>query len=207
MTKTSRGFAPILIVVILGAISVVGYLILKPLLTPSPPPSYTTPPIHTPTPTPDLTTNWETYTNQRFSYSIRYPRDFTINSLEQPKGKEDIVQFKKSENGRGVEFFVSVSGDEFSKELYLTYKASYEQLIQNNEPLSTEMNNVSAEYNKMLIEGYQAYQLTLSSEASIVSNVLFEKDGLIFTFQLISDGPYDIEVFEQALSTFQFLEQ
>lgn len=50
MNKNSRGFAPILIVVILGAISVTGYLILKTLLTPSPPlrsPS--------PTPTPSIT--------------------------------------------------------------------------------------------------------------------------------------------------------
>lgn len=43
--KTAPGFAPILIVVILGAISVVGYFILKPLLTPAllPPPSSPTP--------------------------------------------------------------------------------------------------------------------------------------------------------------------
>lgn len=66
MNKNSRGFVPILIVVILGIIALFGYLILesptgRSLLQPSP------------TPTEMQMANWKTYTDSQYNYSIKYP--------------------------------------------------------------------------------------------------------------------------------------
>lgn len=96
------GFAPILIVVILGTFSLVGYLILKTFQAPTPasrinlgnylpssPNNYESPGepyLHPPvTVNPQ---NWSTYVNKKYGYSFKHPQESGVGSREQPGGDE-----------------------------------------------------------------------------------------------------------------------
>lgn len=59
-----------------------------------------------PTPTPDPTADWETYTDEKLGYSIRYPSGFEVS----PEGDNSITVEKKSSlPGRGPDNFVYIS--------------------------------------------------------------------------------------------------
>ena len=158
-----------------------------------------------PTPTPNVTANWQIYTNSKFNYSAKYPGYFIINNYEQVKGEEEIIEFKKIQNGKETSIIIDISDNKISKELYLTYRNDVENRLQNNKPLEGEFDGLSGEYNKISIAGYEAYQLTLMSETQIISNAMFEKDGFIYKFQTTSENLSEIEIFNQILSTFKFL--
>lgn len=87
-----KGFAPLIIVIMLALVGVVGYLafqntqLRKVLPTPTQTPSSTasiTATQVTPTvkPTADPTANWKTYLNTSSKYSIKYPADWGIENV------------------------------------------------------------------------------------------------------------------------------
>lgn len=106
-----RGFAPILIVLILISILIIGYLGLRfyakthnawegesmiPLA-----PGQTLPPTTTPSLS-DETTNWKTYTNDTYKYSVRFPATMTLSV----NNAGSSVLFK-TQSGDGVKISVS----------------------------------------------------------------------------------------------------
>jgi len=73
--KNKSGFAPILIVILIVAVAIGGYLLWTQnrLSFPQPTPL--------PAPTLNPTADWKTYTNTNFNYSVKYPPYFNIRSL------------------------------------------------------------------------------------------------------------------------------
>lgn len=79
------GLAPIVIVVLIATLAVGGYLIYKlprNVVVPQAPQT-TSAPSPTPSPSPaptgiDETTNWKTYTNTGYRFSLRYPQDYNF---------------------------------------------------------------------------------------------------------------------------------
>ena len=93
-----KGFANIiLVVIIVAAIAVGGYFVFvkksKPIaqqLTPTPPSTQTKTPA-SPTPTPkNETANWAVYSNTKYNYSFRYPTNFTIYAATD-QTKEEVI--------------------------------------------------------------------------------------------------------------------
>jgi len=109
MKKISSGFAPIIVVLILGIIAVAAYLTLKPQ-TPNLYPSPT--PIQTPDSTANLSRDevlrdWKTYTNTKLDYSFKYP---PFNSSVEDATNEVLIKFSLFEN------------DPYLYSLFITYK-------------------------------------------------------------------------------------
>jgi len=103
MKQTSRGFAPLLIVLVLALIGFVAYNVFRPRSVPTPSPS--------PTPTQDPTASWKTYTsdycgtsNPKTKFSISIPSNW--NSTVQ----EDKIWAKHSLSGEKGEKFTVICG-------------------------------------------------------------------------------------------------
>lgn len=89
--EKQKGLAPLLIVVII-ALAVSGYLIYQKKATSNPIP--TPLPQQTPQPSPspaDETANWKTYTNAKLGYSFKYPQDWIDRSTDIDK-QQNIVR-------------------------------------------------------------------------------------------------------------------
>ena len=85
-----NGFTPILIIVFIALIAGAGgFLVYQKQTKPSPSPTPPSQQINQPSPTSDPTTNWETYINTKYEYSIKYPTDWNI----EPSGSQDNVIF------------------------------------------------------------------------------------------------------------------
>lgn len=55
-----------------------------------------------PTAIPDPTTNWKTYTNSKYSFSLKYPQNFS----EESQGKENPVALQLSDGQRSINFII-----------------------------------------------------------------------------------------------------
>ncbi|OGE18747.1 hypothetical protein A3J19_03145 [Candidatus Daviesbacteria bacterium RIFCSPLOWO2_02_FULL_41_8] len=81
-----KGLAPILIVVLMAALAVGGYLIYSQLPKPIAPPRSITQPTLSPSSIPESsnsaeTANWKTYTNTKYGFYFNYPQDFSIKKV------------------------------------------------------------------------------------------------------------------------------
>lgn len=80
-----KGLAPIVIVVLIAALTVGGYLIYKLPRNVVTPQTLQTTPVPSPTPIPSPaptstgeTANWKTYRNEEYKYSVDYPNTFQV---------------------------------------------------------------------------------------------------------------------------------
>ncbi|OGM15749.1 hypothetical protein A2V56_02325 [Candidatus Woesebacteria bacterium RBG_19FT_COMBO_42_9] len=80
--NTKRGFTPILILAIFGLIAVVGYLAIKGYIFSTSPPASITPS----TQIQNSITEWQTYTNTEYYYSIKYPPTFRTQVISSESG-------------------------------------------------------------------------------------------------------------------------
>lgn len=120
-----KGLAPVVIVVLIAALAVGGYLIYKLPRTAVPPPTPQTTPMSSPTPNPSPapadageTTNWKTYTDSQIGYSIKYPQEIIL-----PRSNCDTFVLPASEGERirvqnqkrsGMELAFKIEGLEFA---------------------------------------------------------------------------------------------
>lgn len=200
MSKNSRGFAPVLIVIIVGVIGIVSYLALAQSLKQTPTPSA---PI--PKPTQESPENWKTYTNERDGYSLKYPPSWSKN-LESPdyfwKG------IKSNFKGASISVFVADAkrgtlADEFRYRTYEHYQANpeawapvpYEEI---SEPEYSKLANEEA----LRYHGIESYRgnfigtLAMRGGKTYIVTVTYE-DGRKKEFE---------EIYNQILSTFRFLD-
>ena len=169
-----------------------------------------------PTPTPDPTANWETYTNQKYKYTLKYPDDGTFKQFtcgEKPSqigGEETFALIPSSviwepctvkEWFYGIEVTVE-TGNSASKEYY-----SSEEFKQ----------NMDSDWK------VDAEPITIDGAVGIKSNLEYTnlndptgccpdyvevrvyKNGFTYIFTL-GDKMYE-SVFDQILSTFKFLDE
>jgi len=67
-----------------------------------------------PTATPDVTANWKTYTNTKYSYSIKYPADYSVTETS-----FDYVRFSPGATGSGIpqsQTYLSIQLDKSSQQ-------------------------------------------------------------------------------------------
>ncbi len=157
-----------------------------------------------PSPTPNPISDWKTYVNHKFKYSVKYPNNFYINNYDQKENEEEVIEFSESgNNSKTNTVVIDVSSDQISKDLYSTYKNDVETKLQNNQSLEVESQEFKGKYSKLLVSNIDAYQLNIITPSGLFSNTLLEKNGQIFKIAILANDPNFVD---QILSSFKFLE-
>ncbi len=203
-----KGLAPIIIVILI-AVALGGYLLYKqqpkPTLS-SPQTTYSTS-----SPTTDETANWKTYTNSIYQFSFDYPQDWSFNtpSLEDKhSNNKSVLQINISsdsdiknkillENQKDILSMTVVIWDNRSKTLDQGI-AEWDKFFQNPSPTSTSTKSVN--------------QITwITRELTNISNIpikqyITKKGNYLY---ILTASPQDstfINLADQILSTFKFIQ-
>ena len=165
-------------------------------ITPTPVPTTepTLPP--TPTPTPDPNADWETYTNNYWSFSIKYPPEkFTI--CKAYTTEEEGTRLWPADftcpSGTDAFYVIGVVGNKPGE--YSEYKtpASTEQIVINGEN-ATKKIYIYDEQDGPLFDLEQSTEVTIETDKGIIE------------FQLLGNNPEETLLFNQILSTLKFPE-
>lgn len=188
-----KGFAPILIVIIIAAL-VGGYLIYQNQTKPTPPP--TTQLTSAPTPTPESTNsaetaNWKTYTDAENGFSISYPGEFAVNKIG------GGVSFQKNNTNRAI-LFLQVNdnkGNLTAREFFNNQPDQMKKPMEDANQITDYQLNGSQGLmftKKESADGYKDFAVSLSHNNHIYS---------------LNFGPKENEfnLANQILSTFKFL--
>ncbi|MDO8551463.1 MAG: PsbP-related protein [bacterium] len=110
---SNKGFTSIILILfILVAVGIGGWYFLnqssfKSLITTT-----------TPTPTHDPTANWKTYTNTKYGYSIKYPKDWDVQEFPAVDAYLEVTSFNPDKvTDRLTAIIVTVSSNPYEKEL------------------------------------------------------------------------------------------
>jgi len=180
MIRGSRGFAPVLILIVLGIIGVAAYL----MLNPKPSSLYPSP---TPTQTPDSTANlsrveskdWKTYRNTSQKYTLEYPPSWEV-SEESYSESSYILHSSLFKENRKNQLTVEV----YSK--FLIPAVPEDKILRTEE---IAVGDVSATKN-----WHNSFGPTIE--------VLIPFQGKLYRVTAVND-----ETLDQILSTFKFLEE
>lgn len=196
-----NGFAPVIVILVIAILGVVGYLGYKNLpksisskLTPSPISTISS----------DIST-WETYTDKTYSYFIRYPKGWFINSLT--KNEVHIANFT-NEQLTDQEKKDILGG--LKKDVASIVIGVYEETITNETPLLDWMKANDHYISGMSGEPTSVKQTTIAGYPGLILN--YEGTGLFYVFSAKShvyyafldsnDSRFD-RVIDQILSTFK----
>mgnify|MGYP001580800908 FL=1 len=217
-----RGFAPILIVILIAVLGVGGYFVYTNYSKPqTKPPQYSL----TPAPTTDPRANWKTIKNTAFSWEIKYPSDWEILTpvCDLPAGECSNVMMRGTNifNGEcsdpklrcgnlSVEVVVPHTGNVTATMSAKQYIESFNPSIPIVEP-STEV----------IINGETGYQQTVQNfpgSSAITRTITILHNGKVYYLGMTEGYYHDnynihttndwklLSIFNQILSTFKFLD-
>ena len=200
-----RGFAPILIVVLVAVAAIGGYFVytsLRGMVSEVEPDVAISPTIQTPTPTtkPESTSsaetaNWKTYTNIKHKFSLKYPTDWKYVEVPTPtyQTQNDEIWFLPQSSplpppqtdARADVVFVFTSED--------TSSNWQPQYFNNYKTESYQLGNVSAK------------KITGINKGGLNQEMVIIADVGDFYLQVFSNyGEVSLQYFDQILSTFRF---
>ncbi len=159
----------------------------KPALTPSPTP------LAIATPSPDPTANWKIYTSSAGKYSIKYPKEFTLN--ENITTSVDGVKNPAPGTIELLPLGVTISFKQINKDVSLT------DYLRKN---SWCADIVPEKGKGIILDGKSGMIFeSTSCGSSGITEVDVLNDGTLYTTQSVSNT----SVFNQILSTFKFTDQ
>lgn len=194
-----KGFAPILILILIVGIGIVAasyFAGSKGIFSKLPAISISSP---TPSATPDVTANWKTYANSSYSYQIKYPSDWSVINEDKDKPAfKAIVQLAPNNSTNNLpSVVVAIEQNTFDtvynglKEVSERYKGTFKQFTVNN----------------LITNANKAEFITGAGNSDYNIQVIFEKNKLAYNIEFLSKNPPDpneIKIFDQILSTFHF---
>lgn len=168
----------------------------------------------TTTPSANTTTDWKTYTNDAYGYSIKYPSDYSVKewadtiktgaAAEPNKNLLSVIGFGKNSKLGDYEVSITVTNDTLERRRTL---ACYE--------LNTDRNET-----QVTVGGIQAYKITCKDAAAPNDmapdaqrqggekniNFVFQRGEYVYIISYIQDvlTKDTSSTFEDAVSTFQF---
>ncbi|MBI2029953.1 hypothetical protein HYT02_06045 [Candidatus Gottesmanbacteria bacterium] len=198
---TSSRLPRLTIVVIIFIIIVAGYFILS---SRNQKQTASVFPSQTPTviPTIDSRINWKTYTNTDLGFSIQYPEDYLYEEIDagvthSPYTSYSLIDLQG--NGNKIEIAVAENDNNYSLDKIIGNGPllSYSKDILDNE----NVNNIE-------VDGVEALRIDNIPVglAGIRSEILFIKKNKIYQIILVPSEA-KVDIFNQILSTFQFLDQ
>lgn len=138
------------------------------------------------------TSDWETYTNDKAKYELKYPPDFEVKEPEYTATAEFIDVVKKNFPGWYTiesHWILNPKGEVTAKQLV--------------ESLSNE-NKIITNFN---INGVPAIKVTADSPlGGKFTEIYIEKYGDVYIISYSSDNELGLKYFNQILSTFRFIE-
>lgn len=157
------------------------------------------------TPTPDPTADWETYTNTKYGFSIRYPKNYTSQEYG-PSGPSSIqVQLKSTEAGIDINIFwlgespaYNMSLTEWYNDL-LTAEMPYTSYGAQSSPEYTERKEIE-------VGGVKGIQLKQMEEYGGLADILLPIPNAVVEIA-IDDVVIETPEIQLILSTFKFLEE
>lgn len=162
------------------------------------------------TPTPDPTANWETYMNEEYGYSIKYPQEIAIREDK----TQDYVYFEFPEQGKWI---ASLSIKHYQNPQGLEPQSFWQKLFEEEkleaqrknwptpiEPLESEIIKIdNLEGFQIRNSAYEAYQrATYSGKGKTMVAISFYDENPNDPFQ-----EEHLVAFNSILSTFKFLEE
>jgi len=155
------------------------------------------------TPTPDLTANWKTYTNEKYSYSIKYPTTWFVSEKHQLV--EEVIFSITKELKAPTPLSISVRIDENPNNL--TLKQWVDGIFKDYPPaLTSEIRREPAK-----LEEIEAERIYVPGEGSSWRVIALSKNRFyslnIGTIDVDGKGEEDmnLDTFNLILSTFRFL--
>ena len=145
----------------------------------------------------DETANWKTYQNEEFGYEIKYPKDWTYKEDSPPR----LVSFDSAFKDKGV-FLIIVHDNKEELPLLEFLDKQYSEGIGISPP--TEEHMVIIDSHSAVRYSYPSYPI----DPSFIEKVYFANDDKVYEIKRESyenDSNFQLENFNQILSTFKFL--
>jgi len=215
-TEGQKGFAPLIIVIILAIVGIVaayyfgsmkGNVLLAPTQTPT---SVTTnaPSQITPTtkPTSDPTTNWQSYTNSKYSFSFKYPLDYKVTASPVTGNQYNVIVDQKTNTSEAglvpIQLSINMATNENGNSLVITtIKEAEAHYIKSFSSNSVTRKDITvANHPAISITGVLAGPGP--GEGSFLHHTFVQLNKEVLIIQL-GNKSYQ-SVFDQILSTFKF---
>lgn len=170
-------------------------------------------PLPTPTPTPHLTTDWKTYTNTEYGYSIKYPKDWKFETNTVPELGFYVTFSKINRDGTdripssNISVLIVHNPRELSLEEWLLEKTEF--MPGSGKEVRKDIYKLSYDGSPstIYVDGTKAYKW-LSKAGN--RQVVFERDRTIYSVgTLLQNRKFEEEtkdIFDLILSTFKFLD-
>lgn len=202
MAMKQKGFAPIIIIVLitLGIAGYFGYRQFK-LITGD----FADSPSSTPLSTPDTTINWKTYTNTKYSYQLRYPSTWKVQSMNSGEKlvETSAVNFRmvadKTPGESGFSLYITANPDSLLLTDWVTQNPDNGALLLD---VSKKINN-----SVVFINGLEWEKIDNNSIGFVPTGDV--KYGLTHGGNLYFVVFYsaDPDTLDQIISTFKFLDE
>lgn len=157
------------------------------------------------TPTPDPTVDWQTYTNIKYGFSIRYPKNYTSQEYG-PSGPSSIqVQLKSTEAGIDINIFWLDKSPVYNMSL----TEWYNDLLAAEMPYTSYGAQSSPEYTErkeIEVGGVKGIQLKQMEEYGGLADILLPISNAVVEIT-IDDVVIETPEIQLILSTFKFLEE
>jgi hypothetical protein len=193
--NNSKGFAPILIILVIVAVVIVGYFVYRnyrsttqPIIQPTAsvvtlatPVQVTQSTSPTPSDATNSTANWKTYINSQYKFSFKYPNTYTTEMT----------------NYTGFLTTISLIDPKYG-EMYIVGLSDTGQ-----ESVGCDSR---CKITTIKVDGYDAVDYGLPEVQNPAQQIVqFSRNGLYFQFQFPDDeNQTELDTFNQILSTFKF---
>ena len=190
------GFAPILLIIILGVVGILGYLILNPRIsTPSPLP--------TPTQTPDSAAYWKTYSNAEVGISLKYPESWITESYEIASAdlhgvivlKNRLKSYEPAPGAIGISYWDNSSNFTLEKFEKNHAREAGGIIVYYPEAKTVALTSTTAYYTEKA-----------DCHPVLCSKYILPIKNKIFDISVFTETPDDKSTIDQILSTFKFLD-
>ncbi len=192
---TQSGFTPILILLILPFIVVIGYIAIFSIPDGN---DFLSPVTFQDSQNEDLQ-NWKTYTNNKYNFSFKYPSTFQLGGSNQDKSVGAVIKRENIDtpNAKWQEFAVKVIDNTSLQDTVALY----------NEGTGSKPNFPKLQ--TITVNNLTGYQIVDTDEESSITTTFVGNESITISISLMifsGQDPILINIYNQILSTFRFLE-
>jgi hypothetical protein len=164
------------------------------------------------------TANWKTYTNKKYSFEIKYPKEATVSTYEKAIGTNGIVYIgsrnKSIDHGVTYDVEYGITFQDLGSANNMSAENWYSQYYQSEKQYAAKADMpmfLSASGKNVKLNGYDAYETSDFNSDSSLINFYIAHNGIIYRIsyrgeivQNVPKWPEFEKIINQMLSTFKF---